>query len=276
MLRPIFLCTKDTLSKYYLLVAYVLIAVSILPRLANLDAPILDLNSFRQTQTAITVSSWLDDDEAGVEVSPFDQLLYYKTPLFGEPFFTQFEFPLYQYLTYLSVKMGVNNVDRAGRLVSIFFYFLSAAVLLWILQRLCSNRWVVIFSVFFYCFSLFSIFWSRTFSIEYCAVFFGLLHFYAFMRLKDSYKALWMTLGILAGTLSFLVKITSAFPFLLAMLFFLLREINFDFRRDLLQPRQLLDKLSINFTLVALAGLLVFVPLVFELLWLSHTDGLKE
>lgn len=263
-------------KKNYKLIVYLTIILSILPRLANLSAPIVDLNSFRQTQTAITVTAWLQDEAMGVNESTIDKLLYYKTPVFGKPFMVPLEFPFYQFTAYLLVKSGVENVDVAGRIASIIFYALSAFLLFLILVELKFHQGVIVLSVFSYSFCLFSIFWSRTFSIEFCAVFFGLLFLYSYQKILSKHNQLiWFVVCVIAGIMAYLIKITSVLPYLLAIFFLFLKEIDISsWLRDF-KLKLILNRVISNRRLIIISALVVGIPLVIELFWLSHSNGIK-
>src|SRR5260221_5508601 len=73
------------------------------------NASLIDRNSFRQTQTAISVRSMLDG-------GPW---LAYDTPVLGRPCAIRFEFPTYQWLVALTVLATRLPLDQAGRVVSV-------------------------------------------------------------------------------------------------------------------------------------------------------------
>src|SRR5262245_29641268 len=97
-----------------------LMVLSLAVRLPNLTSPLVEDHAFRQTQTAITVWTFVED---GIS------LWNYQTPVFGAPWRTPFEFPLYQASAALLVKAGIQNIDAACRLANIFYFYASASVL---------------------------------------------------------------------------------------------------------------------------------------------------
>src|SRR4051812_18667811 len=92
------------------------LAVSLAVLLWGLSAPLADLHSFRQTQTAVSVywmlhgGPWLD----------------YWTPVLGAPWSAPFEFPLYQWIVAALVGATGLPIDSAGRLVSYGWLLLGA------------------------------------------------------------------------------------------------------------------------------------------------------
>jgi hypothetical protein len=76
---------------------------------------ILDMHGFRQTQTAISTYFVL---QGGA-------WLAYETPVLGAPWSIPFEFPLYQWITAVWVKISGIPLDQAGRSVSVVFYYLT-------------------------------------------------------------------------------------------------------------------------------------------------------
>jgi hypothetical protein len=76
---------------------------------------IIDLHSFRQTQTAIAVTSLLKG-------GPW---LAYETPVLGPPWSIPMDFPLYQWLVALTAKTGILPVEQSGRLISILMFLVT-------------------------------------------------------------------------------------------------------------------------------------------------------
>src|SRR5262245_19867530 len=83
-----------------------------------------DIQSFRETQTAITIfyilkgGPWID----------------YETPIFGYPWSIPFEFPTYQLIVAALVRQTGISIEAAGRLVS-FTFFVATLAPTWLLFR---------------------------------------------------------------------------------------------------------------------------------------------
>src|ERR1051325_8788424 len=76
---------------------------------------ISDRHGFRQTQTAIT-SYYL------IRGGPF---LRYETPVFGRPWSTPFEFPLYQWIVAAASEYFATPLNQTGRFIGLAFFYLS-------------------------------------------------------------------------------------------------------------------------------------------------------
>lgn len=94
-----------------------LVLVGVLVRFINISSPLLEGHSFRQTQTAITVWTFVEE---GIS------LCGYQTPVFGPPWRLPLEFPVFQVSAYLLTKMGITNIDVACRATNITSFCLSA------------------------------------------------------------------------------------------------------------------------------------------------------
>src|SRR5690349_20605428 len=137
------------------------IAHAVFVLVVGLDKPLLDLHSFRQTQTALSVY-WL------LHGGPW---LAYGTPVLGAPWTIPFEFPLYQWIVALLVKPGV-PLDIAGRLVS-FAFHIGTLWPLWLLIRSVGlGRIAFLNTAVLYMAAPLYLYWSRTFLMESCALFF--------------------------------------------------------------------------------------------------------
>lgn len=137
-------------------------------RIRNISMPILDQFSMRQTHTAITIQSFIRD---GLNI--FD----YQTPILGPGSWSiPYEFPVYQATSYWVYKFlllfGFNNIDIAGRIVNIVFFYLSVIVLFRFSRLLFNNVHIPILAVFCYVGSPFVIFLeSYSFYRVCCGIF---------------------------------------------------------------------------------------------------------
>jgi hypothetical protein len=163
--------------------------------------PLTDYHAFRQTQTAISTYYLVQE---GLTIN-------YQTPVLGKPWEIPMEFPTYQIVTALIVKIFGTSLDQTGRFVSMVFFYLSILGIflfsrLWVAEK--TTRWLlpaVIVSSPLY------MFWSRTFMIESAALFFSLasvgLAYVAVQHKKRSMILIAVAFAILAG----LTKITTFF-----------------------------------------------------------------
>ena len=172
---------------------------------------IADVHPWRQTQTALTVSSLLRG-------GPW---LIYETPVLGPPWAIPYEFPLYQWIVASLVRMTGMALDPAGRAVSVVFFLLT----LWPVGRILANlrfsvpSRLVILSLLL-C-SPFYIFWSRTFMIESLALFLATSSLACVLEMLRRPSAWWMAATSIVMSLAAVVKVTTFFPFLCAAVFVL-------------------------------------------------------
>lgn len=172
------------------------------------EQPLLEAQSFRQTQTAIT-SLWMMKE---------GWQLAYQTPVAGYPWSIPFEFPLFQSLAALISSLGGWELDPVGRLLSFFFLIACAWPAFSIARRLelpSDVAWI-------FCALLWSspiyLFWGRSFMIETAALFFSLAAIPYALDLRATHPR-WRSasLFILFASFAMLQKITTAAPVILVL-----------------------------------------------------------
>lgn len=224
---------------------------------------ITDIHGFRQTQTALTVSSLLSG-------SPF---LAYETPVLGPPWSIPFEFPLYQWIVAAVVKTGLFELEQAGRFVSVFFFLSTLYPVFKILEVLKLKRNQRFLILTLYCLSPQYIFWSRTFMIESTALALGVYYLWfvtLYVRLKDSVVKRWLILSSIGiiGVFGGMVKVTTFVAFVVAACLI--------WGVFLFKARQ--DEGGSEIKFISQLGFIVFaviIPLISVLLWTSYSDSLK-
>jgi len=190
-------------------VLLIIILCSVLPRLISIDQNLLDIQPFRQTQTAITVWNYT--------LEGFN-FFNYQTPIFGPPYQAPFELPVFQSVAFLLTKFGISNIEVACRLTNIFFYILSAILLTTVVSKLINNKFITFLTLIHYCFIPFAICWSRNVTIEYCSLTFCLFYVYLFLKIKEISgirKYLIIAFTCIIGCFAYSIKLTTAFPFVL-------------------------------------------------------------
>jgi hypothetical protein len=194
----------------------VLLAAALLVSLGVLawswQLPILEMHSFRQTQTAVS-AYWMGKSS---------HWLAYPTPVAGPPWSIPFELPLFQGLVVMVAAIVPINLDQAGRLVS----WLMALATLWPLRRaimeIDGSRRLADFASFLFLLSPLYLFWSRAFLIESTALFFavGYVAIAATWLRTRAPRTAWLLAG--CAVLGALVKITTFFSGALAAAMLLL------------------------------------------------------
>lgn len=226
-----------------------LVLLSLLVRVQNLSSPLTEDHAFRQTQTAITVWSFVSEG-----IRP----LAYETPVFGPPWRRPIEFPTFQIVAALVVKAGVGNMDVACRLTNLLFFYLSAAVLYALCRIHIESRGAAVCILLTYVWLPFAIFWSRTAMIDYASVAFALAYLYGFSRWLERRYALDWLLATGSGILACLTKPTTL-PIMTIALAWLVWQ-----RRE--SWRKLLAGV--------IAG--VVIPLLLGALWAAYTDRIRR
>jgi hypothetical protein len=199
------LAFKSWTEKILLLIFAVCLIHSLWAISRGWNNPLIDAHAFRQTQTAISVFYLLKG-------SPW---LAYETPVLGVPWSIPMEFPLYQGIVAILVKLFQTPIDQTGRFVSAFFFYLSLIpiyVILSYLQVARAFRWLFL-SLFLA--SPLYLFWARTFMIESTALFFSLAYLACiavYFRYKSPIIAL---LACLFGIAASLTKVTTMAGFLI-------------------------------------------------------------
>ncbi len=216
--------------------------------------PLIDVHAFRQTQTAISVFYLLKG-------SPW---LAYETPVLGVPWSIPMEFPLYQGIVAILVKLLQTPIDQTGRFVSAFFFYLSLIpiyVILSYLQVARAFRWLFL-SLFLA--SPLYLFWSRTFMIESTALFFSLAYLACiavYFRYKSPIIAL---LACLCGIAASLTKVATMAGFLILASVWIganwfKKESSRNLARDLLIP----------------VVVFIIIPFLIAKIWVNFTDAQK-
>ena len=126
---------------------------------SGLWQPLLDLHSFRQTQTALS-AYWL------LRGGPW---LAYETPVLGAPWSIPFEFPLYQWIVAIIATTGL-PLDGAGRLVAFGFYLATLWPIYILFRAVGLGRIAFLSTGILFMTSPLYLFWSRTFLMESCSL----------------------------------------------------------------------------------------------------------
>jgi hypothetical protein len=225
--------------------------------LVGISKPILDPNSFRQTQTALS-AYWIMHD--GISLA-------YETPVLGYPWSIPMEFPIYQWIVALFGVVGI-PIEIAGRLVS-YSFFIACLWPIWMIFRFMKLKTeIFLITAILFLSSPLYLHFSRTVMIESLALFLATLWLALLIALLTTPKATWSNFiaVIVTGTLAGLIKITTLLPFyFLAGLFFLDRAyISW-------RERQISDRWkTFAFAIVACA-----IPIVITYAWVVYADAIK-
>ncbi len=237
-------------------VCLLLVAVSLPARLVNLGAPPLDRHDFRQTQTAITVWTFL-------EGSP--SVLHYQTPVLGPPWEVPFELPAFQLSAYAVARSSGLPLDLACRLTALLWFYLSAWAL-FALVRARGDARLAAASLAVYLLTPFTVVWSRAVLIDFAAVGLGLGALHLTLRWLDTRKLLPAAGALLLGSLAGMTKLTTLVGILAAGAVFGLGDL-----RRALRSGPVPGRLRAAAGTLALAA----VPLAAGVVWTRWTDRIK-
>jgi hypothetical protein len=223
------------------------LVVAALVRLPTLGQPLIEHQTFRQTQTAFTARIFAED---GID------LLHPQLPVLGPPFEVPLELPLFQAGAAILIDLGL-PVDTGVRVAGLLT-FLASAFLLWrVARRLASDRAAAV-AVVAYVASPLSLIYGRASTIDYLAIAATLAWVDASTRWLEDKRWRWLVIGIAAGVVATTVKLPTFIAWPALVLAF-----GADRRIPLRLP--------------ALAGLsvLVAVPLAAGLGWTAYADAIK-
>lgn len=235
---------KDNLKRIFL--PAVIILLGTISRLPALDKSLNELFSFRQTQTA-----WGAKALTLFKSNDFIT----ETPVFGPPFKVPFEFPIFQWMHFMTVKLTNFSVDFSGRLLALIIFQILAFQLYLLARKLVDSR-IAISALILFELSPFGFQWSTAVLIDYLSIlmiFLG-LNLFSFKRKTNT-----VYLGIIMlFSLASLVKITTfiiCIPLITYLLFLNYKKIKSTY---------------------LLWVLIVSIPLLTGAIWTSYADHVKE
>ncbi len=262
--------SKDARRPYDIIIYLVVVAISLIIRLINIDVPLLESSGFRQTQTAFTVQTFIFE---GIS------LWNYSTPVLGYPYKVPFEFPVFQFTAYLLHSWIGGNLDLALRFTNIAYFYVSAYVLYLICKKIITDKTAVLSIVAVYLMSPYSIFWSRTAMIDFCSVAFGMAYLLMVIEwiYSRSNKLYILTLAI--GAVAYLSKATSMLPmvvFLVTYIWFsICKSIGISFNSGLQEFQKLIQHIKLEWSFYLKLVILLIVPISIGYMWVVHSDAVK-
>lgn len=191
-------------KRYWTFVILVLV-LSYIPRIPNINRPLLDAHYFRQTQTATVARNFY---LGGID------FFHTKLDIFGEgkEQVLILEFPIYQsVVTLFSRLLGFH--DYVGRLVSLVFAGLSGIVLVLITNKLFSDKNIALTALVFFIFNPLNFYFQQTFMIESTVILLYLFSFYAWLKFSRNKETKWLIIASSFTAVAFIHKVVYS-PFL--------------------------------------------------------------
>jgi hypothetical protein len=213
---------------------------------------LIEYFSFRQTQTAITSFYFIHD---GFKIP-------YLTPVLGSPWTLPFEFPIYQILVGLVVKLTGFSLDLSGRVVSVLFFYFTLYFVYKLSALYLKNKWkpLIILSVLLL--HPIYIYWTRTFMIESTALFFTISYCYFILKYHQNKNIYYLLFAFLFSTFSVLVKITTGLPLILFINLYLFID---HFKKSSLISKDFLLKIIV-----------FFISILIGKVWVDYSDSVKS
>ena len=192
--------SKSRVALSSLAVLVVCLSAATIAMTRQWDKPLLDMHSFRQTQTAMSAYYMAKDP---------CMFFNYITPVLGKPWQIPMEVPFYQWLVARWHNLTTMGLDQSGKLVSIAFWLAC----LWPIWRLLSllafslpqrcMAGVVIYSSPLY------LYWGRAFMIETTGLFFSLGMVACVFAGYKQRSWRWVFAGLIFGICAALCKVTT-------------------------------------------------------------------
>lgn len=189
-------------------------------RLYGINNPIADWHSWRQVDTA-SVSKIFVEEGIDLLHPKYHDVSKIQTGYENPNGYRYVEFPIFNLIhavTYQAIP--IVSFEVWGRLISIFSALLTTFFLFEIGRKMF-NKWVGVFSAFFYAFLPFNVYFTRVILPDPMAVMLGVFSVYLFMHYAQNKKVLMLVLSSIVFSLAMLVKPHSIFfAFPIAYLYF--------------------------------------------------------
>jgi hypothetical protein len=189
----------------------------------------------------------------------------YETPVVGYPWAIPYEFPVYQIIVALLAATGL-PLDAAGRIVAFGFFIGSLWPLRMLFRVLRLDESAFLFVAALFALAPIYVYWSRTFMIETCALFFSLCWLALLARYLSRPVILDLVGAMLAGCIGILAKSTTFPAFAVLGSLLILKESHAALKTDITAARV---------RVALLAGIAVIVPIVGGGAWSAYADAVR-
>lgn len=234
---------------------------------AGWSGSLLELHSFRQTQTAISVASMLKSGD----------ILHYQTPVLGPPWEIPMEFPFFQALVFVLVRTTGYPLDQAGRAISLLLFLATLPPFYLLIRTWTNERSTAVIALVLVCLSPQYIYWSRSFMIESAALSTSIWYLYLVQThlagAKDRSRRVALLAAItVLGTLSALTKVTTFVIYFAIALFM----ISLVLLREGVQekPMSRVGRFFREYGSLTIAA--AVIPILLETTWVFHSDHVKS
>lgn len=203
MLKKIKKFTDST--KFEVLIVLAILFGAFLVRLYKVDSPIADWHSWRQVDTASVARIYVNE---GIDLlyPKYYDISSIQTGRFNPEGLRFVEFPLYNLVHAVAFKTVPQiGFEVWGRLISILASIISA-ICIYLLGKRLVNKLTGFFSLFFFSFIPFSVYYSRVILPEPITTMFAVLSILLFVKYFDTDKKIYLFTAAVSFSLSLLIK----------------------------------------------------------------------
>jgi len=234
-------------------IALTVLAIALSLHLWSFRTRLLGPHSFRQTQTAFQAREFA---EHGID------LLHPRLPVLGPPWEVPFEFPVFQAIASVPIRLGL-SVDTSMRLTALAC-FAASAVLLFGLMRYVASRAAAFGALVAFALSPFALVWAGASLMEYLVTACVLAFLWTGIAWRDTDKLGLAIIAVAAGSLGMAVKGTTAWAYLIPFLLYRSKN-EIPGIRNWLRTRASPRVWAVAAT-----------PLIAGLVWTRHADAIKD
>ena len=219
-------------------------------QILNWRPNLIDLYSFRQTQTAYTVREYMAGNWS------------FETPLptLGPPWNNPYEFPFFQGVAAVFGNVFGVSSDTAGRGTGLLFFLISGVLLAVLIRRWFGTKASIV-SLILFQFTPFALQWGVSSLIEFAATAFILAAIVTIETFSRNRSWLLLLLATVFLSLAFSIKITTAFVWSLV---FLVAATGLAWDR---RP---------SWRTLVIGGTPLAVALGFGMAWTRYADAIKD
>ena len=207
-------------------------------------------------------------------------LLNYETPLLGPPWTIPIEFPLFQAMTGVIYRAGLNDNELASRLSALLCFYVSACFMFLVCRKIFTGRLVTFAAVNLYLWMPYNIYYSTESYIDFLSLAMTLAYLlFILLWLEAPSSLAWVIGAVISGSLGVLVKPTTVPIVAIPILVFVIEDLHARYRQELRWPPDLPAILTRSWRLrwywLALMCMAA-IPAITGAAWTRHTDQLKD
>jgi len=225
-----------------------ILLLALCARTYHITYPLIDMHSFRQTQTAGLIRDFF---RQGIN------LFYPTMNTLGNPGYVILEFPLYQAISAVLYRIFYPDVITA-RLFTIFCGLLTIVFVYRLTKKFLDEK-SALFAAFFYAFMPLNIFYQRVPMPDPLTILLSLTMLDFMIEGINNKKNVFLATGIITGSLGLLMKSPYVAPLYLPLIYVTYK-----------QERSFKALLNIRFLLS------FFLPLGMLVLWQRHANSVNE